>query len=248
MIGAVAASLLLAACGVGITGAPTDVTDVGVTLTGTVANTSAQTTTYWFNYGLSTTYGSTTPRTDLDATYANYGFPVTADVEGLTPGQTYHYQLCTTEADGNGDCGKDQTLTTTNGRDSVSGWGYTQVSPGFGFGAQVFATSGPDGAGPVAGQASVPYLDTLAEGPVTCLRVVGNRAAVGFMGVVVDGVPPVPELVYVEDNGPTGDRIGTGTIDAPATSCPDPTGPDADAALHTFASGPGFVVHDAGNT
>ncbi len=143
-------------------------------------------------------------------------------------------------------------MSTTNGRDSVSGTGYLFRSFAGIVGAQVFATSGPDGAAPVDGTAStspsVIYVHVQDQGPVTCLRVVGNRAAVGYLGTPNFDAPPdhqpVPFMIYIQDNGPTGDNLSWSQLDAPATSCPDPSTVDM-SSFGTLTSGD-FTVHDAG--
>ena len=84
------------------------------------------------------------------------------------------------------------------------------------YGASVFATSKPGGRAPVTGDASVSpgsyYFKIPDGGAVTCLRVKGNRAAVGFVAEPLDlgqdpPPVPVPRLILIEDNGPTGDRL-----------------------------------------
>ena len=85
------------------------------------------------------------------------------------------------------------------------------------------------------------YFKIPDAGRVTCLRIVGNRAAVGFIADPVDlGQPnpqPIPRVLYVEDNGQTGDRIGFGSLHAPYSDCPTPT----DASFPDFVVG-GFSV------
>src|SRR4051812_21724985 len=69
------------------TGAPADVAQQSVTLTGTVAASGAPTT-YYFQYGPSVVYGFTTPATAITGKMR-----VSAAVSGLAPATSYHYRL-----------------------------------------------------------------------------------------------------------------------------------------------------------
>jgi hypothetical protein len=79
------------------TGGTTDVTATGATLLGTVQP-NLQATTYRFEFGTSTAYGSLTPLGDVAA--GGTPAPVSAAITGLTAGTTYHYRLVATNADG----------------------------------------------------------------------------------------------------------------------------------------------------
>src|SRR3954470_4150185 len=80
------------------TGAATSVGATSGTLNGTV-NAKNQPTTYHYEYGPTTGYGSRTPdQTVSPVDYANH--PAAANVSGLTPGTTYHYRLVATNATG----------------------------------------------------------------------------------------------------------------------------------------------------
>jgi len=91
-----------------VTGIASNITNTGATLHGTV-NPDGNPTTYHFEYGLTTAYGSNTTVTGagsgLDAV------PVSAAITGLTPGTVYHFRLSATN--GNGTVvGADATFTT----------------------------------------------------------------------------------------------------------------------------------------
>ena len=113
-----------------------------------------------------------------------------------------------------------KVLDLGSGAGDVVNLGFAQIS------ASVAANStDSDGAG--GGFAAIipsvlsPHLSD--NGPVTCMNVIGNRATVGFVGSNgVDG-EPYPRLLFIEDNGPTGDLIGFGTMAEPYTKCPPPT-------------------------
>jgi hypothetical protein len=99
------------------TGAASAITATSATVNGSV-NPVNQPTTYHFEYGSSTGYGSTTAgQTISPADDASH--PVSAGLSGLTPGATYHYRLVAVNATGT-TAGSDQTFTATAGyRDAV---------------------------------------------------------------------------------------------------------------------------------
>jgi PKD repeat protein len=92
------------------TGAASAITANSATLSATV-NPHNQATTYHFDYGPTTAYGSTTAAQAVsptdDATHA-----VTTAVTGLAAGQAYHYRIVATNATGT-TTGADNTFTTT---------------------------------------------------------------------------------------------------------------------------------------
>ena len=75
---------------VAATDAASLVSQTGATLNGTI-NPSGSATSWQFEFGPTTSYGSTTPLTDAGA--ANRAAPVSSGIGGLTPGTTYHYRL-----------------------------------------------------------------------------------------------------------------------------------------------------------
>jgi hypothetical protein len=90
------------------TQAPTNVGDTSATLNGTVNPKNSQTS-FQFQYGTSTSYGSTTGL--VSAGGGNANVPVNASLNGLTPNTTYHYRLVATNALGTS-ATRDQTFTT----------------------------------------------------------------------------------------------------------------------------------------
>jgi streptogramin lyase len=89
------------------TGPATDIATTGATLNGTV-NPNAYETSYQFEYGTTTAYGSSTSPASAGGGGAPVG--VTAGIEGLQPGTTYHYRLVATSSRGTS-LGGDRTFT-----------------------------------------------------------------------------------------------------------------------------------------
>lgn len=91
------------------TNAASSVTGTGATLNGTV-NPQGKATTYHFEYGTTTGYGSVTP--DASAGSGSADVAENAAIAGLTAGVTYHYRIVAVNADGT-NRGADRTFTTT---------------------------------------------------------------------------------------------------------------------------------------
>lgn len=257
--GAALAAMVLASCTLGLTETATGVGDVHATLQGRVMNEGTGTTTWWFEWGPTTAYGNTTPTGTVQVFSSEQRPAVEALIQGLDEATTYHYRLCALDIDDHGGCGVDQTLTTSTGFDSVSGHGtvFALSELGYSIAADIDATSAPGGGDPVGTGWVLPgqsYFRLLDEGPVTCLRVEGNRAAVGlYVDLTGMGAPePYARLLFIEDNGPTGDRMGQASLDLPATTCPVPTADDfppydlSGILIPPVVTGGDFVVHDHG--
>jgi DNA-binding beta-propeller fold protein YncE len=91
------------------TGPATDVTADGATLQGTV-NPQGTATTYHFDYGTDTAYGSATGESDPPETGTG-DVAASAAISELAPNTTYHYRIVATNPDGSV-AGQDQTFTT----------------------------------------------------------------------------------------------------------------------------------------
>ena len=91
------------------TGTATNVAQSSTTVAGTL-NPNGVTTSYYFQYGTNTSYGSSTPPTDAGSGTADV--PVSANLTGLASSTTYHYRLVAVSTVGTTD-GADQTFTTT---------------------------------------------------------------------------------------------------------------------------------------
>jgi hypothetical protein len=79
------------------------------TLTGSFDPTSGGTFTYQFNWGPDDSYGNSTTPTTI--TVGSGTTDVEASISGLTIGDTYHFQLCVTDADDTTTCGGDASWT-----------------------------------------------------------------------------------------------------------------------------------------
>lgn len=114
---AVSAGPALAATAPGATTAPaSNVTSTSATLNGLVTP-NKSTTTYYFEYGTSTSYGTKT----TSATVAgNAAKTVSTDVTGLLPATTYHFRIVATSAGGTAQ-GADQAFTTSASTPPVPG-------------------------------------------------------------------------------------------------------------------------------
>lgn len=116
-------------------GSASDLGQSNATLSGTV-NPNGQSTSYYFQYGTSTTYGTQTSPSSVGSGSTPVGVHQT--IYGLTPHTTYHYRLVATSSAGTTN-GTDQTFTTpttTPSQTVVLGHeGF--VSPGWIVGAEV---------------------------------------------------------------------------------------------------------------
>jgi hypothetical protein len=91
-----------------VTGVASSIGDMTATLNGTV-NPSGSETTYQFQYGLTTGYGSTTTITSAGSGFT--AVPVSAPLTGLSPGTLYHFRVTATNSGGTVN-GADGTFTT----------------------------------------------------------------------------------------------------------------------------------------
>jgi len=100
-----------------VTGPATGVSAQAATLIGSVTANGVPTS-YHFEYGPTTAYGNATAATDPGTGLG--ALPVTAALDGLSPGTTYHYRLVASNKTGV-NRGHDQSLTTTSTAPAFAG-------------------------------------------------------------------------------------------------------------------------------
>lgn len=195
------------------TGAATAVTSSGATLNGTV-NPEGAATTYQFEYGTSTSYGSVAPASPGSAGSGSTAVAESAPVSGLTASTGYHYRLDATNATGT-TTGPDQAFTTAAG-----GGGGTSVA----FDAAGGAKHGPG--------TSVSWTQVVGSGTNRALLAdftVGSSNDAGCAPAVTDNGVPMTQVTAVHDNnqragvltvwGLVNPPPGTNTIAASVTHC-----------------------------
>lgn len=145
------------------TGAATEVTQTTATLNG-VVNPNKEDTTYAFEYGTTTAYGT---RVAGDAPVSgNAGKEVSVKIAGLTPGTTYHFRIVASNSDGQR-AGSDATFTTT-AAPSDPGTG----DPGTG---SQLAAPAPDSSGSQTPLPTAPALTAAPPAPTISLVVPRQR-------------------------------------------------------------------------
>ncbi len=107
-----------------VTGPTTAVAPTSATLGGTV-DPNGRLTSWYFDYGTSTSYGSRTPARSAGS--GTSPVSVSAAVSGLAPGRRYHYRLTAT-SDAGTSRGADQTFSTSSAPTAVTGPA-TDVAP-----------------------------------------------------------------------------------------------------------------------
>ena len=105
------------------TGGTTNVTGVDANLWGTIDPNGAQTTTFYFDYGTSTSYGSRSGTSSITGTSEQ---DVESYISGLSQTTTYHYRLVATNAAAT-TYGTDRTFTTTTLSPSATTNGATSI-------------------------------------------------------------------------------------------------------------------------
>ena len=144
------------------TGAASGVTSTTATLNGTV-NPEGAATSYQFQYGTSTSYGSVTPASPASAGSGSSAISESASLSGLSASTTYDYRLVATNATGTTD-GSNQTFTT----------------PAAGQSGSAFTAVG----GLIQGTSLTPSVTAHAAGDVIVLHVTteGNAPPTGISG------------------------------------------------------------------
>jgi hypothetical protein len=175
------------------TGTATTPTLTATTLSGTV-NPVGQATTYRFDYGTTTSYGSQTAATSAGAGLLDV--PVTANLTSLTPATTYHFRLEATNTSGP-TLGTDATFTTAGAPvvETGAATGVTAAS------ATLGGTVNPAG---IAATYIFQYGTTTAYGGTTTAQPAGsgtaNVAASATIGALAAGTTYHYRLVATNTN------------------------------------------------
>jgi glucose/arabinose dehydrogenase len=230
---ALAAAVLTATgCASGVTDPPSDVSDRAATLRAHVT-TEGKPTTYWFEYGTSTLYGTST--THRDAGPGSGQRNVSERVTGLTADTLYHYRSCVTDADGQV-CGNDVTFRTGS-QGLLPGFQETTAFSGLSLPTAVRFS--PDGRVFVAEKSGLikvfDDLDDPTPATFADLRVkVHNFWDRGLLGLALDPDFPAKPFVYVSyaydaPIGGTAPAWGVGSQDG--DGCPTPPGATSDGCV-----------------
>src|SRR5207249_2752299 len=102
----------------------TSITTSAATLNSFV-NPNGASTTIYFQYGLTTSYGSTTPTGSIGTTVGNYGYAIS----GLSPNTSYHFRIVAYN-NGGTNYGTDLTVTTPASPPTVQTLAATSVTAG----------------------------------------------------------------------------------------------------------------------
>ena len=216
------------------TGVADPIAATGATLNGTV-DPNGKATTYWFEYGTTTGYGS-------ESTHSSGGsgtsaLAQTAAITGLTQGTQYHFRIVAQNADGTTQ-GSDQTFTTkdppivtTDAASGITGTGATlngtvddrghAATYKFQYGTTTGYGTESTG-GPVAGAAVSDTISGLAPGTVYHFRVVATSSEGVTNGGDQTFTTPGPPIVA------TSAASAVGLTGATLNATVNPTGLDTD--------------------
>lgn len=168
------------------TDAASNVTSSGATLNGSV-NPEGAATTYQFDYGTDTSYGTSVPVPAGDAGSGTSAVNESAALSGLQPSTTYHYRLEATNATGTS-YGPDQSFTT--------------ASSGGGTGSTVYVDSSVGAKAANTGDLS--WTHTVGTGSDRALLVeatVGVSSDVNCSQTVTMDGTPLNKLAVIHTNG-----------------------------------------------
>jgi hypothetical protein len=205
------------------------VTSTAATLTGTV-NPSSRATTWYFEYGTSTSYGKKT--TTQSAGSGTSPVPVSAQITGLTTGHTYHFRVVAT-SDAGTSRGSDRTFLPTAAPT------VTTKSP-----TSVKDTSATlQGAVIANGQSTSAYFEygtSTSYGTKTAAKSVGSGTGSTGVAIAVTGLAPgVTYHVRIVGSNASGTTAGAdvafSTTGAPAVQTGSATGATASGATLTGA-------------
>lgn len=185
--------------------AATALTVSSATLNGSVIN--GANSNIIFEYGLTTSYGSTVTATPSPVT-SNTATPVSANITGLVAGTTYHYRVKATNTLGTS-FGSDETFTTVNTNSNLSG-----LAVNTGTLSPTFASSTTNYTASVSNTTtSITVMPTLADTSAT-VRVNGGLVSSGaFSSAIslVEGSNLINTVVTAQDGVTTKTYVVTVT-------------------------------------
>jgi hypothetical protein len=187
---------------VAVTGSASGVTATSATLAGTV-DPNGRATTWHFEYGTTTGYGSTTAARNAGS--GTTATNVSAGVSGLATGRVYHYRLIAT-SDAGTSRGADRTFTTAGAPVAVSG----SVSAITTKAAKLAGSVNPNG------QATSWYFEygtTTGYGSKTATKSAGSGAKATGVSITVNGLKTATQYHYrlVATNG-SGTNVGADRV------------------------------------
>src|SRR5580765_357565 len=206
-----------------VTGAATNVTPTSATLNGTV-DPNGRSTTYFFEYGTGTSYGSKTPVKSAGSGMSSSN--VSTAVSGLVRGKRYHFRLVVT-SDAGVSRGADQTFSTF-GAPTVATGAANSIAP---TSARLTGTVTPNGQ---ATSWFFEYGTTSSHGSKTAARSAGSGTSAVHVSASLTRLKPGTTYHYrlVATNG-SGTRPGSDqtftTIGPPLvmTGAPQGVGPNS---------------------
>ena len=240
----IAGSALGAGSATATTDAATSITSTGATVNGTV-NPNGQSTTYAFQWGLSTAYGNEAPLPPASAGSGSADVPVSLDLGGLASGTVYHFRVIASNASGVS-TGADETFTTAGSPPAPATVTTASAS-------NVTATSAVLNGSVVPGSAptncSFAYGPTTSYGSLTPAQPVAAGTTSVPMTATISGLASANAFHYqLVCNGAAGTVTGA---DHTLTTLPEP-GRVAIAGRRLFISPTGlvgvFVACFGGNT
>ncbi len=248
------------------TGLATSVTPTSATLNGTVNPDSTTLTGCHFDYGTSTSYGQTAACSSTPS--GSTPQAVSADVSGLTPGQTYHFRLVASNSGGTSD-GADvlfgppaiklqgagsvsptgATVSATLNPQNVDTTYHVEYGTTISYGQQVPVTDADIGSG-ASDVRVTQVLSGLSPDTTYHYRVVASNSAGTTDGADQTFSTTPPALVDVQPPGGMSDATGLSTGSATLNAYIDPQG--ADTSFHfeygtTTGYGSSTPTGDAGS-
>ena len=151
-------------------------------------NPNGQSTSYYFRYGKTTSYGTSTAVNSIGSGTANVS--VSATLSGLEPNTTYHYKVVATNA-GGGVSGEDRTLKTLALPPTITNDG-VPPSTTYDF-ATVNGSYNPNGS---PSQYYFQYGTTINYGTNTAIRDGGSGTAVISVSEGIQGLKPFTTYHY----------------------------------------------------